>query len=932
MKLRALLLSFVFLLIIILPTVWVFPYLSHIQISGQLESFKLKQDDDLENLLQIYNRFGSKQLLICGYHDPNLLSIEGLQRLKQVTTALSQSDYVKSAISLTTLKIPSKHPIYQETLQKLTQLYQKNAPKIGKDGEVVFPDLGFFPTMTLLSKILQNGVWVGLPRNEEELQKYREDVKNPLLVGRLISKNGTYAGILLDLKTEVKISPSKLIFHLQDIAQKQLPDHKLTFLGRQSIYAYLEKSLRNDLVQCGILAVSLLALCFAVLFRSIRAILLPSVSVGISVLWMAGFIYYCEYEVNILIVLAPVFILAIGSTISIHLLSRYNAEIYRGTDKYLAIHKVLFSLKGAVFSSVLTTIIGFYALALANIEEVLHFSHVLSVGLVSCMLLNFMVFYILNTLFPRIRTVRGIQALSKFLQKVLLPPFLNHRVLTLFVFVAISGFGVYGIHHLKPRHDIRSYLQPNSTIVQDLKEVNEHLAGATLIFVHVKGSGTGTFQRNIPLERLQKLQARLQSIPQIDAVLSYQSILDSFNWLINPQIEEGQSSNDRMALQHLLSLILKNDPQIKDYFSRVMSSDYSETLFILQSDQTSLNWLDNVHRKLNKICHEELGDRFVFHVTGDAIVVKNAVTKVLSSQLTGISCSIFAIMVLILILFLSVKVTLICILPNMLPVLFFYGMLYYLGLGIDLSTGLIACVTIGIAVDNGIHFLFAFRKYLKVTFDSQEAVLLAVGEVGSPLIVTSLVLSILYCVLLVSQFPIAVRVGSLQAATMIMAMMCNLFLLPVLLSGTRIVTVLDALHVKLKFDPTTQSEFFKGLTKFQTKVVLAFGKLVHVPQGDYLIRVGEMDETMYVLVGGNVEVLLDPNTQQKITLGPGATIGEIAVIAQVARTADVKAINEVDVLELNAKFFKIISRNYPKIATILLSNLNKILVNRYILA
>ncbi len=929
MKIKALLLSFLFLGLIIAPTVWIFPYLSQIKISGQLESFKLKKDEDLTRLLQIYDRFGSKHLLICGYSDPELLTRDGLKRLQSLSHAFTQSEYVQSVISLTTLKLPSKNPIYRESLDKLLKLHQDKPPEATPEGLMAFPDLGFFQNQSFLFNLLKKGVWVRLPETEEELKAYKEDVKNPLLVERLISKDGRFAGILLELKPTPDLRPSQLIQHFEEITQKQVPRPQVIFLGRQAIYAYLEQSISRDLTVCGVVAVSLLALCFGILFRSVRAILLPSLSVGISVLWTTGFIYFQGYEVNILVVLAPVFILAIGSTISIHLLTRYNTEIYYKIDKYVAIHKVLFGIQGAVLSSILTSVIAFYSLALSRLSEIVHFAHILSFGLISCTLLNFLFFYILNSFFPRMRTVKEIPYLSKFLQKVLIPPLLRHRVFTLFVFLTISAFSIYGMHHLKPKHDIFSYLPPDSEIVQNLQEINKQLAGATLIFVEVKGSGPGTFQNSQNLSKIRTLQTKLEKMKDVDAVLSYDSLVNSFGWL--GDIPASDLPSYQMAMQHLLHLIIKNDPQMRQYFSRLMSADYSDTLLILQTHETSLTWLDSIHKRLLKLCKEELGDRFVFHVTGDAIVVKNAVSKVLSSQIATVAVPLIAIPLFILVLFLSFKVMITCILPTLLPIVFFYGMLYYLDMGIDLSTGLIACVTIGITINNAIHFLFEFRKYLKITFDSQEAVLLAMGNVGSALLVTSLVLSTFYGVLLASQFPVAVRVGSLQAATMIMAMLCNLILLPVLLSGTRIVTLLDALKIKLKFNPATQSEFFKGLSKFQTKVVLAFGKLIHFSKGQYVLRAGETGESMYVLVNGSVEVTIDPETKQMLVLGPGATLGEVAAIAQVPRIADVIAQTEVDVLELNSNFFRVISKNYPKIATLLLSNLNRILVYRYIL-
>jgi predicted RND superfamily exporter protein len=623
--------SFLLAFSIALPTFWILPYLSQIRISGQFSQFQLKSDPDLKDLQEIYQQFGSRHLLICSYRNENLLTKEGLTQLEALSQEFHDSSLIRSILSITSLQLPKKGAVFQEALSTLKALHQQQKNQISPEDSLRFPSLGFSQVSFFLK--LLKGIWFKLPETPEELKQYREDLRNPILLGRLINPAGNYGGILLELSEEaLQLRSSILLKKLKASAEKHLPPRSCTFLGRQAVYAYLEESLYEDFIQCATLGLVLLALCFGLMFRSLRGILLPSLSVALACIWMGGFIYFFNYEANILMISAPVFILAIGSTISTHLLMRYQKELSDSYEPYQAILRVLWGIKGAVFGSILTSILGFYALAFANIGEVLRFAHLVTFGLISCTFLNFSLFFILNTIFPRFRKVQSLFFLSAFLEKRLLPFILNYSKSTFFLFLILCGISLYGVVHVKPSYDIRSYLHQDSEILKRMEEVQAHLAGANILYIHLKAK-KGSFQNPEILATLRHLQEKLLKLSKINAVLSYDSLLEGMSWLCQEKRKPLEyTSEDRLLLQHLLRLLQEKNHKLREHCSRLVSSDYSETLLILQSSETSLSWLESIHEELRALCQKEFagikkvydaqGYRFNITVTGDSFVVK----------------------------------------------------------------------------------------------------------------------------------------------------------------------------------------------------------------------------------------------------------------------------------------------------------------------
>jgi hypothetical protein len=170
--------------------------------------------------------------------------------------------------------------------------------------------------------------------------------------------------------------------------------------------------------------------------------------------------------------------------------------------------------------------------------------------------------------------------------------------------------------------------------------------------------------------------------------------------------------------------------------------------------------------------------------------------------------------------------------------------------------------------------------------------------------------------------------ANLSAATMLTAAATNLVLLPALLAQTRIVTLWDLLFVKLGKDPHKTIPLFRGLRRAQARIAVLLGTLQTVPAGQAAIRQGEMGAAMYVIINGRADVIVaapDGHRRHLRQLGRGDVFGEMGLVRRQKRTADVLAVDDLELLAVDERFLERLQRRYPRIASTIFLNLTRIL-------
>jgi len=277
--------------------------------------------------------------------------------------------------------------------------------------------------------------------------------------------------------------------------------------------------------------------------------------------------------------------------------------------------------------------------------------------------------------------------------------------------------------------------------------------------------------------------------------------------------------------------------------------------------------------------------------------------------------------------FLSAKIGFFAILPNVVPIVIFFGVMGWLGIYLNLGTSLIAAIALGIAVDSTIHYMARLNLELRGETDQAAAIVRTVRTVGVPIVYTTIALFFGFLTFGFSSFVPIQNFGILAGVTMATALGANLVLLPALLSTTKIITLWDLLGVKLGDDPAATIPLFADLRPAQARIVVLMGDLRHFAPGETIVRRGEIGEEMYVMIGGRTEVFVgDGAGRQRINeLKRGDVFGEMGLVRHAERTADVVAAGDVDVLALDEHFLRRIKNRYPRIASQVFLNLTRLL-------
>jgi hypothetical protein len=280
--------------------------------------------------------------------------------------------------------------------------------------------------------------------------------------------------------------------------------------------------------------------------------------------------------------------------------------------------------------------------------------------------------------------------------------------------------------------------------------------------------------------------------------------------------------------------------------------------------------------------------------------------------------------------FLSVKVGALAIVPNVLPILIFFGVMGWLGVFLNLGTSLIAAIALGIAVDSTIHYMARLNVELRGETDQAAAIVRTSRTVGIPIVYATVAMFFGFLTFAFSSFVPIQNFGILTGVTLLAALVSNLVLLPALLATTKIITLWDLAALRLGEQPEKTIPLFAGLRRGQARIVVLMGHLRHFAPGETIVQRGDEGDEMFVILEGTAQVFAGESRGDAL-IGEhhrGDVFGEMALIRHSQRSADVRAAGEVEVLAVDRRFLDRIESRYPRIAAKVFLNLSRILSDR----
>lgn len=505
--------------------------------------------------------------------------------------------------------------------------------------------------------------------------------------------------------------------------------------------------------------------------------------VSIGVVWSLGVLSLFDFEITLLTGLIPPLIIVIGIPNCIFLLNKYHREYKKHNNQIKALSRVIEKTGNAIFLTNTTTALGFATFISTKSAMLVEFGIVAAIDIFLVFILSIFLIPIIFSFLkpPKKRHTKHLE--NKIMGKVvdfIEVLVLNHRKKVYAVSILIFIFSLFGISKMTTTGNLIDDLPKNDPIVEDLKFFEKGFNGVMPFEVMIDTKEkNGVFSDNAKtLYKIQKFQKEMAKYKEFSKPLSiveaikfaYQSYKNGKpKFYILPPTSELNK----------LKTFVGNDNE-QGNFSSFIDSTNRYTRVSFQMADVGTKEMDEILNEIQPIIDEIFPkEEYNVYTTGTSVTFLKGTGYLIENLFTSLSLAVFLIAVLMSILFSSIRMVVVSLIPNFLPLLTTAAIMGFLGVAIKPSTILIFSIAFGISVDDTIHFLSKYRQELKVhRLGIKKAAILALRETGVSMIYTSTILFFGFGVFTVSSFGGTVALGTLVSLTILFAIFADLVLLP----------------------------------------------------------------------------------------------------------------------------------------------------------
>ena len=776
-----------------------------------------------------------------------------------------------------------------------------------------------------------------IPTAPSDLERIRRDaLANRVFVGNIVSRDAAAAAIIV--YTDARPADKQFNQRFSDSVEAILTRESTPGLTAYQIGTPLTKVVfgeytRQDLV--GLIPISMVVL-FAILFlafRTLQGVVIPMVTGLVSVVWTLGSMALLGIPINVITAIIPSLLITIGFAEDVHMLTEYHHLLDAGRDKLTAVREMVEQTSLPVLVTTFTTVLGFGSLITTDITMLIQFGYASSLGLAANYVVTVVALPIM-LLAWRVPARRrrsptpepsGHDPVPGWIER--LAAFdLRYRTPILVVAGLATAASLVGWYTLRVNTDFVSYFPENSVIRRRTEDLHRSMAGAFNFFVVVDTHRANGIVEPEILERIVALQRFLEGTGEVDQTLSIADYVRK----IHREMNSGDGAHDVIPgtadeiSQYLLLLDAKETGKYLD-FGRTSAN------IVVRHNITSSSRLSQLLKRLDAYVADHFPERVTVRYTGESILIANAADYMAINEITSFSSTFLIIGVVHALLFMSVRASVLSLIPNLIPVLLNFGLMGLLGIPLNTGTALVATVAIGIAVDDTVHHMITYARQLNIHHDQRVAMVETLRIEARPIVYVSLALAGGFLILGFSSFVPTRYFGALSAFVMVVAMVAELVLAPILMQSTRLVTLWDMLLLKLKRDLGTTVPLFRGLSRWEARKVVLMGLMQSFPAGERVIGKGQAGTQMYVVISGRLRVFdvgTDGIERTLANLDVGAVFGEMALFTGGVRTAHVIAEEPVELFRLDFQAVERLRKRFPFTGAKVFRNLAGILSER----
>ena len=781
--------------------------LNNFKLDASSDALVLENDASLRVYREAEDEFGDSSFLIATYQPfRELFSDYSINRIKNLENDLKNIDGVDSVLSLLDAPIFFQPKVglteVADNLKDLT--YEDIDLNLAKDEIINNP---IYKELIISKDGKTTALQIVLRGNNEydSLIKQRYEI-----LESLESKEPLTNKTKLDLQKNLEFINTRisqinneesdfnkiLISNIRNTLDKYREDATIYLGGPSMIATDMMEYIESDLMIFGSAVALIFALMLYLFFGSIWLVIMPLMNAFLAAFITAGFLGYMDWKISVVSSNFIALLLILTISLTVHLLVKIN-EIKKVTDLKSAIIQGYDQMFAPCFFAALTTAVAFLSLTFGEIKPVIEFGKMMAFGIFIAFILTFTFLPCTIYLINKSKT-KDFLSIYKVTRSLLLFSQNNAKFIAFF-FLASFITLCFGISKLQVENRFIDYFDKNTEIYKGMYEIDSKLGGtATLdiiisqpednfesieiedeffdddLFEDETSSAAGYWWNIYSLKKLEDIHDYLDSIPEIGKVLSVASGVK-----LARQINDGEDLNDLELA--LLRSVLPEDIRETLLYSYINKDD-SVVRISTRVNESSLN----LNRKdlLDKI-DNDLQSKFSlkqseYEITGLAVLYNNMLQSLFQSQIGSLLIVFAVISIMLLLIFKSFKIMVIGLIPNVFVASSVMGLLGLLKIPLDIMTITVAAISVGMAVDNTIHYIYRYKKELKKN-TTDIALKNAHSTTGRAIFYTASTITAGFLILSLSNFFPTVLFGVFTSIAMILAFISSLTLLPNLL-------------------------------------------------------------------------------------------------------------------------------------------------------
>ncbi len=798
--------------ILVLLVVFAF-FVSHVEdfkLDASADALLLENDKDLKIFRDLNDRYATKDFLFVTF-TPNqdLFSDSSLHIVASLRDELKQLELTDSVITL--LDVPLVKQI-EGSLSEVTSDYRTlssdNVDKVKAKAELIASPI----FKELIISLDGNTTALQVNLKGDDIFRALLHQRNALLLKQEGGSITTDESLQLEdiieeyqaRKTEINKKDHENIFNVRTIMQKYEQFGMLHLGGVTMISDDMVTFIKKDLLVFGIGVFLFLVAMLSIIFRKARWVSLPLLSCIYAGILMIGLLGLIGWDVTVISSNFISLMLIITMSMNIHLVVRYRQlrkDLPDLNQKDLVMEMACKMVWPCLYTA-LTTIMAFSSLVVSGIKPVIDFGLMMTIGLTVTFTTTFLLFPALLVLMKK-PEVEEEKAGSFQMMPILSALTVNHGNKILFLSVILMIVSVVGVTKLEVENSFINYFSKDTEIYRGLKLIDDKLGGTTSLDIILKFEEKteevvddevdgddfdfdfdfGGGEKEDPadywftpdkVDEVKVIHDYLEGLPAVGKVLSLASLIR-----VGEDVNQGEFDAFELAIVYKRMPGELKSSMIDPYIS-IEDNEARINLRILDS-------LENLRRKeLLEQIHFDLTNKLGFSedriaISGLLVLYNNMLQSLFKSQILTLGVVMAGIALMLLVLFRSVSLAIIGIIPNIMASGIILGLMGLLGIPLDMMTITIAAITIGIAVDNSIHYIYRFREEFTRTQDYIETLHYCHANIGKAVFYNAVTIIIGFSILVLSNFIPTIYFGLLTAFAMLVALLGALTLLPKLI-------------------------------------------------------------------------------------------------------------------------------------------------------